>query len=232
MKIKAWLTTLLFTLFSATALAATEGVDYEKLPKTMPQTQSSKVEVLEFFAFWCPHCRDLEPILSRHSKTFASDTYLRREHVVWDPQNDLPFARLAAATELAGVSHSANTVIFDAVIKERIHLGKSDILQSWLNKQTRFNGKKVLQHFQSFSSQSRAKQMADNTAHYDISGTPSVIVGGKYRVTFTNGFEAGMKTIDELIVKVRQERGLKAAVPKVQKPLRSQGVRVVKQSNR
>lgn len=232
MKISAWVMAAVLALSSAGALAASEGVDYVVLPKTMPQTHNNKVEVLEFFAFWCPHCRDLEPVMGKHSKTFANDTYLRLEHVIWDPNNDLNLARLAAATELAGLSHQANPIIFDAVVRERIDLRNSEVLKSWLSKQTRFDGKKVLTHFQSFSSQSRTKQMGDNTALYNISNTPTVIVGGKYRVEFPKGFAEGMKTVDELIVKVRQERGMKAVAPKVNQPIRSQGVRLVKQSIR
>ena len=232
MKIKAWITAAVLALSSTGVLAATEGVDYVVLPKAMPQVQKDKVEVLEFFAYWCTHCRDMESVIGKHSKTFASDTYFRREHVVWDPKNDLNFARLAAAVELAGLGNQANPVIFDAVVRDRINLSNSDTLKAWLNQQTQFDGKKVLAQFQSFNSQTGAKQMGENTASYEIQSTPTVIVGGKYRVEFSKGFVAGMKIIDELVVKVRQERGMKAPVAKVSKPVRSKGARLVKQSIR
>lgn len=49
--------------------------------------------------------------------------------------------------------------------------------------------------------------MQQLTETYRIENTPTVIVGGKYKVNF-NGtdWKAGMKTIDELIVKVRREQ--------------------------
>lgn len=74
---------------------------------------------------------------------------------------------------------------------------------------------KLISAFESFGSQTQAKQMGELTAKYGIDGTPTVVVGGKYRVLFKNGYENGMKTIDELVQKVRQERGMKQPAPKV-----------------
>lgn len=214
------------------AQAATEGVDYELANPPIKTLQNDKVEVLEFFAYWCPHCYDLDPVILKHSKTFASDTYYRTEHVVWDPNRDLGLARLAAAVNQSGLKYQANPVIFDAVVKNRINLGNPETLNQWVSNQTAFDGKKLMDAYNGFSSQTQAKQMADWTAEYNIEGTPTVIVGGKYRVIFNNGFEAGMKTIDELIVKVRQEKGMKAPAPKAAvKPVHGKGLSLVKQAN-
>ena len=57
---------------SASAPAApaplTEGVNYTVLSTPIPQQQAGKVEVLEFFGYFCPHCAHLEPVLSEHTK--------------------------------------------------------------------------------------------------------------------------------------------------------------------
>ena len=39
--------------------ALTEGVDYEVLAKEVVPLQKDKIEVTEFYAYWCPHCHDL-----------------------------------------------------------------------------------------------------------------------------------------------------------------------------
>lgn len=217
------------------ATAATEGVDYTVLSTPIPQLQSEKdkVEVLEFFAYWCPHCYDLDPIMLKHSKTFADDTYLRTEHVVWDTNRDTGFARLTAAVNQSGLKYQANPAIFDAVVKNRINLANPEILNQWVASQTAFDGKKLMEAYNGFSAQTQAKQMADWTAQYNIEGTPAVFVGGKYKVEFKNGFQDGMKTIDELVQKVREERGMKAAAPKATaKPVLSKGFSLIKQANK
>lgn len=203
---------------NAGALAATEGVDYEVLPKAMPQLQKDKVEVLEFFAYSCIHCKNLDPILLSHTKKFASDTYFRAEHVVWDEGAYLNLARLAAAVNETGTKYQANPAIFSAIFDQKVNLGDAKTTAEWLASQTSFDGKKVLNAYNSFSNQAQAKQMADYTTEYQIQSTPTVIVGGKYKVIFNQGFANGMKTIDELVQKVREEKGMKAPKPKAAAP--------------
>lgn len=193
---------------SASAPAApaplTEGVNYTVLSTPIPQQQAGKVEVLEFFGYFCPHCAHLEPILSEHTKTFKDDTYLRREHVIWGDEMK-PLARLAAAVEMAGESDKANSHIFDAMVNQKINLADTDTLKKWLSEQTAFDGKKVLVAFEAPESQARAAQMEELTNKFQISGTPTVIVGGKYQVEFKD-WQSGMTTIDQLVDKVREEQ--------------------------
>lgn len=179
-----------------------EGVNYTVLSTPIPQQQAGKIEVLEFFGYFCPHCAHLEPVLSEHIKTFKDDTYMRREHVVWGDEMK-PLARLAAAVEMAGESDKANSHIFDAMVNQKINL--ADTLKKWLSEQTAFDGKKVLAAFEAPESQARAAQMEELTNKFQISGTPTVIVGGKYQVEFKD-WQSGMTTIDQLVDKVREEQ--------------------------
>ena len=177
----------------AAPAALTEGVNYTVLSNPIPQQQAGKIEVLEFFGYFCPHCAHLEPVLSEHIKTFKDDTYMRREHVVWGDEMK-PLARLAA-----------NSHIFDAMVNQKINLSDTDILKKWLSEQTAFDGKKVLAAFEAPESQARAAQMEELTNKFQISGTPTVIVGGKYQVEFKD-WQSGMTTIDQLVDKVREEQ--------------------------
>lgn len=181
-----------------------EGVNYTVLSTPIPQQQAGKIEVLEFFGYFCPHCAHLEPVLSEHIKTFKDDTYMRREHVVWGDEMK-PLARLAAAVEMAGESDKANSHIFDAMVNQKINLADIDTLKKWLSEQTAFDGKKVLAAFEAPESQARSAQMEELTNKFQISGTPTVIVGGKYQVEFKD-WQSGMTTIDQLVDKVREEQ--------------------------
>lgn len=211
---KLLITTLLGLGLSSPAFALTEGVDYTTLSKPMPQLQSDKIEVLEFFGYFCIHCKNLDPILLKKVKTFPNDVYFHADHVVWDTNAHMGFTRLAAAVNQSGLKQQANPIIFNAVFDQQINLNDPNITAQWLSSQTAFDGKKVLAAYNAFSNQTDAKKMEQRTNEYNISGTPTIIVGGKYRVEFPNGHEAGMKTIDELIAKVRQERGMPTPAPK------------------
>ena len=181
-----------------------EGQNYTVLEKPIAQKEIGKVEVLEFFGYFCPHCAHLEPILSEHVKSFKPDTYLRTEHVVWSPDMQ-PLARLAAAVDMSGEKPKANSVIFDAMVNKKVNLADENTLKKWLSEQTAFDGKKVLANFNSPESKTRADEMAKLTDANQISGTPTVIVGGKYQVKFSD-WQSGMHTIDLLVDKVREEQ--------------------------
>ncbi|MCC9395399.1 DsbA family protein, partial [Enterobacter hormaechei subsp. steigerwaltii] len=136
--------------------------------------------------------------------TFKDDTYMRREHVVWGDEMK-PLARLAAAVEMAGESDKANSHIFDAMVNQKRTLQEPEVLKKWRGEQTAFDGKKVLAAYESPESQARADKMQELTETFQIDGTPTVIVGGKYKVEFAD-WESGMNTIDLLADKVREEQ--------------------------
>ena len=199
----------LSALLPVSARAAVEGKDYTVLPKPIPQQQADKIEVLEFFGYFCVHCYHLDPVLLNHSKTFAKDTYLRTEHVVWQPEM-LGLARVAAAVDDSGLKRQANSAIFQAVYEQKINLADSATFKQWAQAQKSFDGKKLIAAYDSPASLNRAKKMEELTVAYRIGSTPTVIVGGKYQVKFGNDWNAGMKTIDELVEKVRGESKTRA----------------------
>lgn len=196
------------------------------------QAQADKIEVLEFFGYFCVHCYHLDPILLKHAQSFPADTYLRTEHVVWQPEM-LGLARVAAAVNQSGLKYQANSAVFQAVYEQKINLADTATFKQWAAQQKSFDGQKLIAAYDSFSNQAQAKKMEELTNTYQISGTPTVIVGGKYQVKFTGDWNAGMKTIDELAAKVRSERGMKAPAAKpAAAALKSKGAALAKTANK
>ena len=219
-----------FGLASQAHAALVEGQDYTVLPQPIPQTQADKVEVLEFFGYFCVHCYHLDPILLKHARSFPADTYLRTEHVVWQPEM-LGLARVAAAVNASGLKYQANSAVFKAVYEQKINLADPATFKQWAAGQKGFDSKKLIAAYDSFSNQAQAKKMEELTNTYQISGTPTVIVGGKYQAKFTGDWNAGMHTIDELVAKVRAERGMKAPAAKAASALKSKGASIAKSAN-
>ena len=147
--------------FAASAQAElVEGKDYTVLSKPLPQLQSGKIEVTEFFGYFCVHCYHLEPVMQKHSKKWASDTYLRPLHVVWQPEM-IGLARVAAAVNSSNMKYQANLPIFRAFYEEKINLADSATFKKWAAAQTSFDGAKLIAAYDSFGNQAQAKQMAD-----------------------------------------------------------------------
>lgn len=204
MKLKTAFVSMMF-IATACAQAAEEGRDYTVLSKPIPQLQADKIEVLEFFGYFCVHCARLDPILLQHSRGFAKDVYLRTEHVVWQPEM-LGLARVAAAVNASGLKYQANGAVFDAVYGRQINLADEAVFKKWAAAQTAFDSKKLLAAYHAPAAVAAAKKMQVLTETYRIASTPTVIVGGKYQVKFGADFQAGMSTVDALISKVRAER--------------------------
>lgn len=193
--------------------ALVEGVDYTVMPQAVPQTHTDKIEVLEFFGYFCVHCYHLEPELLKHAKAWPKDTYLRAEHVVWQPEM-MGLARVAAAVNSSGLKYQADPAVFKAVYEQKINLGQPDTFRKWVQSQTVFDGKKLLAAYDSFVNPAQAKSMADLTNRYSIDSTPTIIVGGKYRMKFGQGdWSQHMQKVEEMIAKVRKERGMPEAKP-------------------
>lgn len=231
MKLKALLLSAL-TVFAVTAAQAkaVEGTDYIVRSNEIKPVQSDKIEVTEFFGYFCVHCYHLEPVMQKHSKKWASDTYLRPLHVVWQPEM-MGLARVAAAVNSSNMKYQANLPIFRAFYEEKINLADSATFKKWAAAQTSFDGAKLIAAYDSFGNQAQAKQMADLTVEMNIEGTPTVIVGGKYMMRFAgNDWNVSMKKVDEMIAKVRQERGMKA--PAAKAAIGNTGAAIAKAANK
>ena len=199
--------------------AVQEGVDYTRLTKPIAalEKNKNKIEVVEFFAYLCNHCRDLDLVITPHVKTFAADTAFRQIHVDWDAPGREPMyanmAKLFSAVNQLHLENQLNENIYTALFDNKVQLWKKDVLESWIAKQPDIDAKKFMSVYDSFATDSDAKQMKELTDLYGIDSTPRIIVAGKYEVSFAKGFSHAMAVVDVLIQQERQQRGLSDPKP-------------------
>ena len=198
-------------ILSLSALAAGpeafEGHDYTLLKNPQPVATGSKVEVLEFFWYRCPHCFQLEPGLNTWLKTLPKDAQVRRVPAVF--RDDwLPGAKLYYTLEQMGLLGKLHHKVFDAYHLDNINLNDPAVLGGWITKQG-VERKKFEGIYNSFSTQSKATQGARLATTYAISGVPAFVIDGKYATSVgMAGSEVRLfEVLDQLIVKARAERG-------------------------
>ncbi|MBR5675178.1 MAG: thiol:disulfide interchange protein DsbA/DsbL [Neisseriaceae bacterium] len=221
MKIKHLITGLALSLsfVAANADDLALGKDYTVLQKTIPQLNKDKIEVLEFYAYTCIHCKNLEKELAPKVQNLPTDTYFRPVHIVWD-ESYTNLARISAAVTSSGTKKDANPAIFSAIFDKNVDLRNPTVFKTWVNTQGAW-GKKMLEAYNSPTNVAEAQAMERMTLEYNIDSTPQVIVGGKYRIKSSGNYAQDMQTLDKLIAKVRQERKMpapSAAKPVEQKP--------------
>jgi thiol:disulfide interchange protein DsbA len=201
------------TVLSLSALAAGpeafEGHEYARLKNPQPVATGSKVEVLEFFWYRCPHCFQLEPGLNAWLKTLPRDAQVRRVPAVF--RDDwMPGAKLYYTLVQMNLLDRLHHKVFDAYHVENINLNDPAVLGGWIAKQG-VDRKKFEGIYNSFSTQSKATQGAQLATAYAISGVPAFIIDGKYTTSVSMaGSQARLfEVLDQLIVKARAERSSK-----------------------
>ena len=194
------------TLFSATLLAqgAPGGKKYVELSPVQP-TEPGKVEVLEFFAYSCPHCAALEPLLEKWIKTLPADVVVRRVPVAFNASMR-PLQQLYYSLE-AMDRMDLHAKAFQAIHEEKKRVFTKPDIIAWVTEQgvDRAKFEAVFDSFGVNSKVSRADQLVNA---YQIQGTPSIAVAGRYVVSpsETGGYQ---QTIDQADVLVRQVRAAK-----------------------
>ncbi len=155
------------------------GVDYLVLDKTVStEAAAGKVEVVEFFGYWCPHCNAFEPELEAWLKKLPANISFRRVPVAFR-EADTPLQKLYYTLEAMGKVNDTQRKVFTAIHADKLNLGTQEAIVAWAVKQG-FDEKKFIETFTSFSVNSkvsRAKQLANE---YKIQGVPSLGVAGKF----------------------------------------------------
>ena len=94
--------------------AGTEGREYTVLKEPVAVASSGKVEVIEFFGYWCPHCAAFEPTLDAWARKLPADVNFRRIPVAFSPAQEI-YQRLYFALEALGAVNAVHGKVFTAI---------------------------------------------------------------------------------------------------------------------
>jgi thiol:disulfide interchange protein DsbA len=202
----------LMTLLAGLALAATasadlaEGKDYTRLKVPHTVDSGKKIEVLEFFSYGCPHCRDLEPYLQTWMKTLPPDVQFRRVPVTFQDRWK-PLARIYYTLEAMGEDVRLSPEVFKAIHDAGVPLYSDKAFFDWAASKG-LDRAKVVDTYNSFGVDSKLKRALVLAQEYNVQAVPTLIVDGKF-VTSSDrvgGHAGAPAALDALIAKARAER--------------------------
>ena len=184
-----------------------EGEHYDIVSPVLRTSNPEKIEVMEFFWFGCGHCYTFEPLLAAWKKTLADDVVFKGSPAIWNSTMEI-HAKVFYTAEVLGISERINPVVFRAINQDRKPLtAESDIA-------TLFESIGVLKSdffdaFNSFGVGSQVRQASSRARSAKITGTPEIVINGKYRITTRKaGNQTNMlKIADYLIDKERGSAG-------------------------
>ncbi len=176
---------------------------YVAVSPAQPSDTTGKIEVLEFFAYSCVHCKALEPLTEAWAKTLPDDVVVR----------PVPVAFNASMADLQKLYYSLESLnrldlhpaVFKAIHDERKRIFSADAITDWVVSQG-VDRKAFEDVFNSFGTQSKISRANELAKIYNIEGTPSVAVGGKYLTSpsLAGGYQQTITQADKLLELVRQ----------------------------
>lgn len=180
-----------------------EGTHYDVISPPLRTQNADKIEVVEFFAYSCGHCYNFEPLLVQWKKQQPDDVALVPSPAVWSPPME-PHARAFYAAQALGVLDTMHNALFAAMHVDRKRLTSEDEIRA-LFVANGVDGEAFNKAYNSFGVSSLVRQAVARAKGARISGTPEMMVAGKYRVTTRKaGSQANMlKVADFLIEKER-----------------------------
>ena len=188
------------------AVDAVEGRNYNTLSQPQPVAVPGKIEVLEFFGYWCPHCRALEPKLEEWVSKLPPDVAFKRVPVAWRAGQEA-YQRLFYALEALGAPSSIHQRVFEAVQLQNAKLEVPVALKAFAAANG-LDAAKLADAMSGFSVSSKARVATQLSKTYRIDGVPSLVIQGRYITSpgTANGDEAALQVADALIKKARASR--------------------------
>ncbi len=178
-------TAMLAPQLARTQALVTEGTDYELLESPLAtESEPGKIEVREFFGYWCPHCNDFEPSLNDWAKRQNTGAVLAHTPVAWQPAQ-VPYQRLFYTLEALGKESQLRAHVFAAIHLEHNLLDTVDAQATWAAKNG-LDSAKFRETYASFTVQTKTQRATQVAQQAGVVSIPTLIVKGKYMVSKAN----------------------------------------------
>jgi len=179
------------------------GRHYQVLDTPTITRDPSKVEVVEVFWFGCNHCYALESYIQEWKRNLPKDVDFWKSHATWNPTLKI-HARLFYSAKALGLEDKVVPAAFTALWREGRGLtGNSEL--EYFFKGFGIEKGKYLSVSDSFGVNNAVIQANNRMKTWSITGVPTLIVNGKYKVTGTREIGTA-KILDVVNFLIQKER--------------------------
>jgi thiol:disulfide interchange protein DsbA len=156
------------------------GVGYEPVgPGSLPAMSGGRVQVVEFFAFWCNPCYAFESELVRWAQAVEARIEVVHVPVVWNPRSELQARAHYTAAALGRLD-----IVRGPMFAEIHQAGNAlDSVEALAKLFARF-GVDIAAFDETFNSSAvdaQVERAAALAREYGITSTPTLVVAGRYR---------------------------------------------------
>ena len=191
--------------------APVAGRDYEEIAGGQPYAPlNGQVEVVEVFGYVCPACGAFAPRMSAWKARLPADVRVSYVPVAFGKAWE-PYAKAFYAAEAKGLVDKTHDAVFNAIHLQRTlpGEGKPPADPAQLAKFYAGYGADpqefvaLMNSFATNAKMGRGMQFAQRSG---VTGTPTLIVNGKYRVTGGSSWDDVLRIADHLIAMERAKR--------------------------
>lgn len=174
---------------SAFSIASYAQGGYEELPNPPKKADESRVEVLEYFWFGCPHCYAFEPTINGWAESKPDHVDFVREapplNPAWTPHSQAYYA-----SQVLGIQDEFFEPFFNAIHKDKKRLSSPKQISKWAASLDieGIDEDKFLKTMKSFAVDAKIRRSMEMARQDGISSVPSVVIDRKYK---TSGSMAG-----------------------------------------
>jgi len=188
-----------------------EGVNYERLPVVVEVRDPSKIEVVEIFSYACIHCKTFEPAVEAWAVEIPNDIDFYRMPATFNP-TWTALAQGFYTAEALGVLDQVHEAMFRAIHDRGVNVAEPELMAQLFEAAAGVSPSQFNQVFNSFSVRSRVQQADARGRVYRITGTPTMIVDGTYRVDARlAGSHGNMLEVVDFLVERQRSAGRPAA---------------------
>jgi len=167
-----------------------------------PTDSPGKIEVIEFFAYWCPHCNDFDPPLNEWIKRQGPDVVVRHVPIAFNDAQ-VPLQRIYYVLDALGKEPELRAKVFAAIHIDNNPLNTPDEQAAFAAKNG-IDRKKYLDLYNSFSIQARVTRASQMAQAYGVDSVPTLAVDGKYTL---GGRPNTLGVLDQLVAMERKSMG-------------------------
>ena len=196
---------LLAAAAPAQTAAPVEGQDYVAIANGLPFTNNKgKIEVAEVFGYWCHHCANFQLKVDAWKPRLPADVNFVYVPAAFDA-ND-PFARAYFAARQLKLPEASHAALFRAIHEDRSfppNASESELAGFFAK-----YGVSAERFLATMNGPAVAAQMRWARKFIEIAGiqgTPTLIVGGQYRVLGRTHDDA-IRIAEQLIAQLRAQR--------------------------
>lgn len=183
-----------------------EGVQFTRLKQPMPVGTGAQIEVLEVFSYACPHCAHLEPTMEAWRKTIPKNAKFTAMPAIFH-DSWAAYARAYYAAEQLNIIEKTHGALFKAIYEQNKQFTNVDDMANWYAAYG-ITAKQFTDAFTAPGMEAKLKRVLELTPRYEVAGTPTLVVDGKYSfdVTSAGGMEKVTGLLNFLIQKAASER--------------------------